>query len=350
MARAKGDRQTGSKFGVLLTLRGGPANIEDVAPFLRSVSGEEPTAEALQEAIVRYLTIGGGSPAAYAAERIAAALERKLNGLPEAESGGDDLRAYAVQGGESGRAEGPVEVPVAVGCHLSAPTIPDAVASLEAAGCVRIIQADLGPLESDGAIVARAEAVREAAGVQVLQAAPYITSPVVTGLLGEFATSAWDELSTCAQRAVVFAYFEDRAGSLDDVPRRTGEVIREVAENLSLPAESAPTGQAVPEQWVGTAAGDVIWAIVPVGAVERKGAAAGDRLVAAIEAAVDHGASGVEVVPVGYTVDDDATLYIIDVLAADAALSREVEFSRARTPNDSPLMVDALRAAVHAVV
>jgi protoheme ferro-lyase len=62
------------------------------------------------------------------------------------------------------------------------------------------------------------------------------------------------------------------------------------------------------------------------------------------------GSDGVTVVPVGYIVDDDATLHLIDVLAADSVLSRGFEFSRAAVPNDSPILAEALRLAVRTVL
>jgi protoheme ferro-lyase len=343
MARTKKDPAT--KFGVLLTLRGGPAHIENVAPFLQAVLGRQPSAEAIQDAVVRYLTIGGGSPVAFAAERIAAALERRLNGLPEAEHGGDDLRAYAIQGGDSGRAEGPVDVPVAVGCHMSAPSIADAVAGLEAAGCERIVHADLGPLESDEAIGARAEAVHSAARVEVMQAAPFVTSPAVLGFLTESATTAWGEIGTCSQRTVVFGYLEDRSREPADVPARASALIDELMEALHLPRGEAAGGSSDV-----TTDGGTTWVVVPIGDAVVLGNAAGDRMIAAVDAAVERGADGVTVVPVGYMVDDDATLHLIDVLAADSALSRDIEFSRAAVPNDSPIIVDALRLAVRTVL
>jgi hypothetical protein len=41
---------------------------------------------------------------------------------------------------------------------------------------------------------------------------------------------------------------------------------------------------------------------------------------------------------------------LIDVLVADAVLSKGIEFSRAGVPNDSPLLVEAIRSAVHTVL
>jgi protoheme ferro-lyase len=348
MARAKKD--TKAKVGVLLTLRGAPANIEDVPSFLLAATGREQSAEALQEATVRYLTIGGGSPAAFAAERIAAALERKLNGLPEAEPSGEDLRAYAIQGGDSGRAEGPIGVPVAVGCHLSAPWIADAVTRLEADGCERIIHADLSPLESDGALATRLKVVHSVAQAQVVEAEPFFASPSLTGLSGVEAATSWGEVSACTRRTAIFAYIEDRQGKADDVPPRSREVVRALAVELSLPSADGVEPALRPGMEFGSDSDDITWSVVPVGDTATMGATAGARLVEAVEAAVKRGAEAVTVIPVGYTIDDESTLYVIDVLAADAALSKGVEFSRASVPNDSPLMIEALRAAVHAVL
>jgi hypothetical protein len=54
MARA--ETETGSKLGVLLTMRGAPSTLGAVPAFLAAVTGQEPTPEELHAATVRYLT------------------------------------------------------------------------------------------------------------------------------------------------------------------------------------------------------------------------------------------------------------------------------------------------------
>jgi protoheme ferro-lyase len=352
MAQAKRGKANGTRVGVLLTLRGGPAHLADVAPFLRAVLSREPSSEELQEATVRYLTIGGGSPATLAAERIAAALERKLNGLPEAEMTEDDLRTIAVLGGGSGRTEEPVEMPVATGCLLTAPGIRDAVVRLEAAGCARIVHVDLNPLEPCDAVAAREEAVRAAASAVVVKTSSFLETEPMARLLGHAALVAWDALTGCARRLVLFVYPAADVGEAPvSVPARA--VMDGLSSVLSLPR--ADTG-AVTERLgveVEGGAGDTTWAIASVGDEATEGVGAGRRLLEIVEAAVARGFDGVAVIPVGYTVDDEATLHLMDVLAADIALVRDVEFSRARVPNDDPLLIDALdavvKSAIHAV-
>jgi protoheme ferro-lyase len=335
--------------GVLLTMRGAPADLEAVPAFLSAVTGKEPTPEALHDATIRYLTIGGGSPAAFAAERIAAALERRLNGLPDAELTGDDLRTLAVLGGESGRAEEPVEVPVAVGCLLTEPSIGRAVAGLEAYGCTRIVHVDLGPLESEDAVAARAAAVRASARAAVVAGGSFMTAEPMMRLLGEAAMVAWDGVKACKRKLAVFTYpaGDDAPGP---APSRVRAVIDELATVVSLP----PAGDGAVSRRIGVevegGAGDVTWAIVPVGDQALHGAAAGARLMEVLDAAVEHGMDGIAVIPVGYTVDDDSTLHLMDVLGADVAFARDVEFTRARVPNDDSLLIEALDAAVRAVM
>jgi protoheme ferro-lyase len=348
MARA--ETETGSKLGVLLTMRGAPSTLGAVPAFLAAVTGQEPTPEKLHAATVRYLTIGGGSPAAFAAERIAAALERRLNGLPEAEAIEDDLRTIAVLGGESGRADGPLEILVQVGCLLTEPSIWNAVARLEDAGCTRIVHADLNPLEPDGAVRARRDAVRAVARAEVLDAAPVADSEPASRLFAESVIVAWENVAGFKRRLMVFAYSAGGGEAPGSVPARVLAVIDGLAKDLALP----PADTAAVKKRLGVdaegGAGDVTWAIVPVGDRAADGAGAGDRLIEVVEAAVEHGFDGIAVVPIGYTVDDDATLHLMDVLAADVALARDVEFSRARVPNDDSLLIEALDAAVRAVM
>ena len=47
------------RTGVLLTAFGGPGDLDEIAPFMSSLLGCEPPAEALDQARRRYLAIGG---------------------------------------------------------------------------------------------------------------------------------------------------------------------------------------------------------------------------------------------------------------------------------------------------
>lgn len=71
-----------ARTGVLIVATGGPKGIEDLPGFLEAANGEVPSSEELQAAHRKYLAIGGVSPVPAVAERVAAALERRLNGLP----------------------------------------------------------------------------------------------------------------------------------------------------------------------------------------------------------------------------------------------------------------------------
>jgi protoheme ferro-lyase len=347
---ARDETETGPRFGVLLTLRGGPAHIDEASPFLHAVLGREPSAEELQGAVTRYLTIGGGSPATFAAERIAAGLERRLSGLIAAPPMDADLRSVMMHGGDTGRVSEGVRLPVLFGCSAWAPSIADAVAGLEAAGCRRIVHIDLSPLEHESAVAERAAAVRSAAAVAIVDAGSIALSENVVGFLRDEVAAAWDEIKQCKRRLALFTYPSGAEGTSGSTPPQVRALMERVASVLALPAvDSNAVAKRLGVEAEG-GAGDFAWVIAPLGDQAVQGSAAAARVVEIIDAAADKGLDGIAVMPVGYTIDDDATLYLIDVLAADAALSRGVEFVRSRVPNDDDLLITALAMAVNAVV
>ena len=65
-----------------------------------------------------------------------------------------------------------------------------------------------------------------------------------------------------------------------------------------------------------------------------------------IGAVKDRGFDSISVCPIGFAMDHMETLYDLDVEAADEALSSGVEFSRAKAPNDDPIMIEVVADAV----
>ena len=74
-----------ARNGVLIVAVGGPASLDAAEPYLSSIHGHAPDEASVATLRRALLTIGGGSPASGRAERVAAALERVLNGIAAAE-------------------------------------------------------------------------------------------------------------------------------------------------------------------------------------------------------------------------------------------------------------------------
>jgi ferrochelatase len=50
--------------------------------------------------------------------------------------------------------------------------------------------------------------------------------------------------------------------------------------------------------------------------------------------------------PIGFATDHMETLYDLDIVAAGAALDADLEFMRAKVPNDDPRILDAITKMV----
>jgi ferrochelatase len=345
------------RTGVLLTAFGGPGDLDEIAPFMCSLLGCEPTQGSLDDARRRYLTIGGASPLPPMAERIAVQLERELNGLPRAEEGEDDSMGFFGVAKTLQRAPEGVRVPVAVGMLHSEPSIASAVDALVASGARRIVPISLSPFEAAVTTGAYRTAVDLAVagheGVSILEAADYRRSESFLTALAENLTAAlFDEEMRPHRALVVFTAHSLPVADVEADPRYV-EQLQETAAEVSARAElgSADGFDAVPGmQAFGGRGGVAPWLL----AYQSKGRRGGEWLAPdlddVIDAAVANDFGAVVVAPIGFAVDHMETLYDLDVSAADRALSAGIEFARAKAPNDSEDMIKALADAVRAVI
>lgn len=345
--------------GVLVTAFGGPSSLEGVAPFMRSVMGREPSEEAMTEAWRKYLTIGGVSPLPSMAERMAAQLERELNGLERGESDDGDAPLIGTMALSTAgiRATGVMKLPVAVGFLHSEPTIARAVGSLLEEGVRELVVVSLSPFQAQcttGAYRAAVDAALEnGPKVQVFDAAAYHRSDdLVTALSDSLNESLHDADILKNRGLVVFTAHSLPQEDVDCDPtyiRQLEETAASVAAGVglgeangfdALPGIEAFGGKGLTAPW--------LLAFQSRG--RRPGAWTTPDLDDVLDGAIAAGFEVVVVCPVGFAVDHMETLYDLDVLAADKVLGAGLEFVRAGVPNDSPKMITALAEAVRRVL
>ncbi len=311
--------------GVLLTAFGGPADLDAVEPFMRSVMRREPTPEQLEATREKYAAIGGGSPLPATAERIARGLETALG------------------------------IPVAVGMLHSAPTVASGVAGLAARGVDDLVWASLSPFDAAvtvGAYRTAVEAAAREAAMSATQAAPYhLREPFV----GFFADALTASLGTrTARGGEPLVVFSAHSLPLADVSA-DASYVRQLQATVVAVARRAGLGDpgATPElggiaAFGGGAAG-APWLL----AFQSKGARGGEWLGPELGDVIDAAAprfGGVLVCPVGFALDHMETRYDIDVVAARRARDAGLSFARTALPNDDPRMIEALADSVREVI
>jgi ferrochelatase len=338
-----------ARTGVLLTAFGGPADLEAVPAFLRSIMGIEPSEAVVQGAIRKYVAIGGSSPLPAIAERVAAQLERALNGLPRVEESG-----MGPHGGV--RASCDVDVPVAVGMLHASPSIGDAVAALVERGVTDLAWVSLSPFDAAVTVGAYESAVVAAAaahpGVRGLKTPAYRGDAAYVrfftdGLNAALRAAAVDDDRTL----VVFSAHSLPQPDVDADPA----YVDQLRETVAAVARGAGLGDAAGfdaitgmEAFGGAGATPWLLAFQSKGA--RGGEWLGPDLADVIDAAAVAGFSTAIVCPVGFALDHMETLYDIDTVAAGRAQAAGLRFTRTAVPNDDPLMIEALAASVRAVL
>jgi ferrochelatase len=342
--------------GVLLTAFGGPGDLDEIAPFMCSLMGREPSEGALTEARRKYLTIGGASPLPGMAERVAVQLERALSELPVAQEGEEEGPSFLGHVKSLPRAKEGVKVPVAVGMLHSEPTIARAVAALVDAGVRRIVSLSLSPFEAAATTGAYRSAVAAAVathdGLTVIEAADYRRSdPYLSVLAEELHVAMTDELIRPTSPLVVFTAHSLPVADVEADPSYV-EQLQETAASIVDRSDlgGADGFEALPDVHAFGGHAATPWLL----AFQSKGRRAGDwvgpDLDEVIDAAAAQGFGSVVVSPIGFALDHMETLYDLDVCAADRALSAGIEFVRAVAPNDDARMIEALAGAVKRVL
>lgn len=348
-----------AKTGVLLTAFGGPDCLDAVAPFMCSIMGAEPSEEMLHDARIKYLTIGGFSPLPAMAERIAAELERMLNGLKPAEINDDEGGVLGAWGGvmASARTDEDVRIPVAVGMLHAEPSIADAIARLADAGVREVVVASLSPFEAEATTGAYRAAVAEALsahpGMRSIEAAAYHRSDDFVGLFAESLSTVIQDADVLQNKGiVVFTAHSLPVADIDADPSyvdQLRETAAAVAAGAGLGEPSGFTALAGIEAFGGPGL-TAPWLIAFQSKGRRGGEWLGPDLDDVIDAALADGYALVVVCPIGFAVDHMETLYDLDVLAAERVLLADCEFARVAAPNTNPRMIEALAGAIRKVL
>lgn len=320
------------RTAVLLQGYGGPAKVADVAPFMRNLTGREPSAEMLARVEAHYEAIGGGSPLLGIAEQIA-----------------ERLRA--------GLASRGLEAPVRVGMRYWEPYIGDAVRALADEGFERIVAVSLSAFESQIATGAYRKALAD-----VFEEHPHleiVEAPLAGGLSAYadfFARSAREALGHAPAGSIVAfsAHSLPVADVVEDDPyvaglRRTAAII---AEKLRLAAGTDAAGSALGAGFsaMGSDEAPNPWYLVYQSKGARPGEWLGPELDALIAAAAVERAPGVVVCPIGFMTDHMETLWDLDHVAKLHAEDDGIAFVRAAVPNTDDALVDALAESVIALM
>jgi len=318
------------RTGVLLLGFGGPDSIEAVGPFMCNLMGREPSEELVERVCRRYLTIGGSSPLVGIAEEIASGLESRLS-----DAGHD--------------------VPVLVGMRYWEPFIEDAISGLRELGCDRVVTISLSPFESkvtSGAYrdeVARA--VAEGDNIEIVEAPLISTLPEYVEFFASSTAAAINDIVPNDGAIVVFtAHSLPESDLVESDPYVAGLqiVANAVALKLGMADGSRRSGESLLPglEAFGATSAPRAWFLVFQSKGERPGKWLGPDLDSVIDAASKSGVTAVVVSPIGFMTDHMETLYDLDVVAAERAMDADLEWQRARVPNDDASVLDGLSRVV----
>jgi ferrochelatase len=300
------------RVGVLLMTYGSPASSDDVPAYLARVRNRPVAPEVAAEFTRRYRVIGG-SPLVEITRRQAAALEARL---------------------------GPERARVLAAMRFSDPTIEAAVRELAQLGIPRAVGVVLSPQFSPllmGGYARAVETAREAIGPgapDILIAPAWHTRPDFVAALGTRIRDALDHnvgggpLNIRAVPVLLTAHSLPR-----EVAEREPDYLEQLRVTASLVAEAAGLE---PGQWqfcwqsAGHEPGD--WMRPDFADLMPELAAAGHRAVV--------------VAPVQFVADHLEILYDVDVGAREQAESAGLRFTRIRSLNDDPGLIEALAAVV----
>jgi ferrochelatase len=294
-----------SPIAVLAMAYGTPASFAEIEPYYTHVRrGRAPSAEQLAELQVRYAAIGGSSPLRAIASAQVAALERELG------------------------------LPVGLGYKHAPPFIEDAVAELAQQGVERIVGVVLAPHYSELSVGEYLQ--RLAAAAATARQSP--------------------EVSFVRQWHLEPAYLEYLAGALSATLTGLPQAAHVLFTAHSLPARILESGDPYPEQLRATAA--AVAEIAGLGDWDIAWQSAGRTsepwlrpdVLESITALAATGVPAVAVCPAGFVSDHLEILYDLDIEARRRASALGIAFARTALPNDAPLLIEALAAAVRAAL
>jgi protoporphyrin/coproporphyrin ferrochelatase len=299
-----------SGAAVMAMAYGTPATPAELEPYYTHIRhGRPPPPELLTELRERYEAIGGRSPL-----------------LEITRAQGDGLSVAL-------RAAGHPDVEVVVGMKHAPPFIEHAARDLLADGMERVVGLVLAPHYSKmsvGQYAARAaRALGDGPGApSFAMVHSWATTRGYVDWLADAVRAALDQLGSAAARAeVVFT-----AHSLPE---------RIVAAGDPYPTELAATARAVAR-----AAGLERWSVAWQSAGRTADAWIGPDILEVLPKIAAAGAGGVVVCPAGFVADHLEVLYDLDIEAAAAARSLDLQFVRTVSPNADPGLAATLADVV----
>ncbi|MDQ3753081.1 MAG: ferrochelatase [Actinomycetota bacterium] len=307
---------------VLVMAYGTPRTLDEVEPYYTDIRrGRPPPPELLEELVSRYRAIGGHSPLYEITEAQRRGLESRLGGIP-----------------------------TWLGQKHAAPFIPDAMASMAAAGIEMAVGLVLAPHYSSmsiGDYAARARAAGEAAGDgPVVQVIP--SWHLEPGYIGWLAGRVREALASLPGPARLGATVIFTAHSLparileqgDPYPEQLAQTAEAVARELDLDEGSGGRRDR------GGGGGRVTWTTGWQSAGRTAGPWIGPDVLDVMEDAVAGGASGIVICPCGFVADHLEVLYDIDIECSARARELGISLTRTRAPNDDPAFLDVLASVV----
>ncbi|HBG47359.1 MAG TPA: ferrochelatase [Deltaproteobacteria bacterium] len=295
--------------GILLLAFGGADSLESVEPFVKNVlKGRPVTSELVAKTVEKYKLMGGESPLLEITLAQAKAIEDELN------SGSTGLRYRAY-----------------VGMRYWHPFIADTLKKMKEDGIEEAVAAIMSPFVSMVATGAYETDVESA--VATLGGTPVIefvkTWHVEKDFLDLVAGNILKELSSLPEpkdALVIFSSHSLPVVALQgdayemQVNQAAGFIMERVGKaDYRVAYQSKGSG---PRQWLGPQTDEVI----------AEAAKAGKKAVI--------------VVPLGFAADHVETLYDIDVLFKEAAMTNGVEFRRTPSLNTAPAFIRMLAAKI----
>jgi len=284
---------------ILLVNFGGPRTLDEVPLFLRNMTGR-PMSHDVEEAVSeRYRAIGGGSPLAAITEEQAALLTEETG------------RKFVIKSA----------------FRYTSPSLEERINECYKAGVERIAFLVMSPYYAS-----RTTGVYQSAAESYLVSLPY--SPEIVFIHSwhdepEFIDCWVERIRSADPPEKAFYIFSAHSlpESLSREPyrRQVEETVHSVAERLALQGRYAVAWQSVPQN------ADVPWMSPSV-------EAAMDSLMGKV--------SGLVEVPIGFVSDHLETLYDMDVVHRQYALSKGFGFSRIPSLNTYPPFIRALKAVL----
>lgn len=291
---------------VLVMAYGTPRSLDEVEPYYTDIRrGRPPPPELLDELVGRYRAIGGHSPLFEITEAQRQGLESRLG-----------------------------DIPTWLGQKHAAPSIPDAVTSMAAAGIEDAVGIVLAPHYSSmsiGDYAARARTAAEETGGR----------PIVEVIRSWHLAPGY--IRWLAERV------HEAVASLPAEARTRATVIFTAH---SLPARILSQGDPYPEQLAQTAeavareAGLDNWMIGWQSAGRTAEPWIGPDVLDVMDDAHSAGATGIVICPCGFVADHLEILYDVDIECSARAEKLGVPFARTRAPNDDPVFLDVLATVV----